>query len=60
MDIALKKMLAFIMGLIIVAVQPTRRRNPHYSPVYGMDVNRIYVDRLIDIMKFMPPERMSS
>jgi predicted RNA-binding Zn-ribbon protein involved in translation (DUF1610 family) len=34
-----------------------KKKPPHYSPVYGMDVNRIYVDRLIDIMKFMPPEK---
>jgi len=34
-----------------------KKKAPHYSPVYGMDVNRIYVDRLIDIMKFMPPEK---
>tara|TARA_Y100000996_G_scaffold342105_2_gene279517 strand:+ start:18567 stop:20162 length:1596 start_codon:yes stop_codon:yes gene_type:complete len=34
-----------------------KKKPPHFSPVYGMDVNRIYVDRLIDIMKFMPPEK---
>lgn len=34
-----------------------KKKGVLFSPVYGMDVNRIYVDRMIDVLKFIPPEK---
>ena len=32
------------------------KKGVSFHPVYGIDIKRIYTDRLIDIMKFHPPE----
>jgi hypothetical protein len=34
-----------------------KKKGVIFSPVYGVDINRIFVDRMIDAMKYLPPEK---
>jgi hypothetical protein len=33
-----------------------KKKGVSYHPVYGIDIKRIYTDRVIDVLKFHPPE----